>query len=545
VYETSLTKQPQQTHNTSNLPEGIISLAEFLEPYLAEGGSKKGKAIPDWLFETSQEDQAALEAITMFGLDLNPTDVQDEGHAVKAQLDLSPSASPAVRTHKLDKGKGRAQPIPPPPERDAELEPAIEVSSGDGPEPGLEDEAESEPEVEAEPPVPKSSINTIFAQTPPVPLGQRMRSTQTATQVITLPESSGGPADDEGSDNESDEEMVIKPLRSVRPTQRSRLRGLFDPLAYPEPEQNPAKSSVREAEEPGSDCETDSDMLSDYERQSRLKRKRTRTASPPAGTTTNEALPPAKVQEEDESIPASESIESYSLTKQYPSPTKRQPKKLRRESEEIMAVDHGVGTTTESLENSDESLKSNITKGTGTGTGSGSLPTPPPSDHEPEAQLPSLESEARSQPIVDEPRSQKQSQPSPSPRKSLSSPSKISMSQHVPTTETKSHIGEDEPEKEERRQPQTADKSQHRDRDIKLEASSSRKPLPSMLYANTNEASSSRRILSSRKAVVVDRSLYSLDLTVPGLLRDTIQQYIDKVRAARSAAPTQRQPSNR
>jgi hypothetical protein len=66
-----------------------------------------------------------------------------------------------------------------------------------------------------------------------------------------------------------------------------------------------------------------------------------------------------------------------------------------------------------------------------------------------------------------------------------------------------------------------------------------------MLYAKTNEASSSRRTLPIRPAAVVNRSLYSLDLTVPALSKDTIQQYIDKVRAARSAAPTQRQPSSR
>jgi hypothetical protein len=285
--------------------------------------------------------------------------------------------------------------------------------------------AESSSQVEAEAMAPpKSSINTTYlpTQTPPVPLGQRMRSTQTATQAITLPESSGNPADDESS--ESEVEMQIKPLRQVRQPRRSRV--MFDPLAFPEPRlvpdtraDEPKLTSTKERQARQEDVErheddsgqdTDSDMLSDYEKQAR-QRKRPRAASfqdqdqSSLDQETTETVPPPNGQlEEDESIPASESVESYSLTNQYPSPSKKRvitedvtegSTTMRIEASTV--VDHVAPPTAGSLDKSQGqgSFQTNTNTNSSARTdGTDSLPTPPPSDHEPEAQIPSLESES-------------------------------------------------------------------------------------------------------------------------------------------------------
>lgn len=577
----------------------------------------------------------------MFGLEL---DRVDSSHVVAAsdRKEATPSprvfrvlpahgSSPQQSTN--DKGKGRAVPSPP---------------------------AVSEAEVT----VPKSSVDTAYHQTPPVPLGQRFQYTQIATQAVTFPESSGGPADNEDSESESDVEMQIKPLRHVRQPRRSRI--VLDPLAFPGPVSPPAaneqtpdsmtrtqrrrrgRSEQREEPDGESGQETDFDMLSDYERQARQRKRSRKASTNTQAVSTMEdvsaemAPPPNEQVEEDESIPASESLESYSLTNQYPSPSKKgvvnketTAERTRDTLETGTVVDHGTHTTVQSLPKSLNSSE-NYSNPNARTDGTDSLPTPPPSDHEAEAQLPSIESVSLPRSITSD-SAYLLKTASSTPRAGASQRTRrgpgaaetpgaerqsVGAVKSEPTSLRKTELPDLESSKQgpascraidpsgvdshetAKQEPMSSQRSNISTHDRSNEASSSRHTLndtpsgssrtdhlhlqdvakqePSSLRRSVkpddraNEASSSRHPLAntptgpgrhghaakheplsrqkpslsfqdgppeaSSSRVTLDarpagrKARYTLDLTVPGLSNAKIQEYIDKVRIARSTA---------
>lgn len=336
------------------LPDGIITLADFLEPYISDNGSKKGKTIPEYIFHTTEEIEAGLAAVRVFGLDFDPDEEPHQADAgpsgSAASASQQPASSPPAR---LDKGKQRA--------------------------------------VEVEPPVQPTTYtqqpSATQYDTPPVPLGQRPQSTQTFAQ----PSHPTQDADDE----DSEDEMPIRPLPPRTATQRR--RPIFASSPAPQPTQDITDNNDESAAVGDDDVaeSTDSEMLSDHERQTRKRRRnqdgaegsgeprrKTRVADPapapepePGPEQEHDSLP---LSNHTESIPASATPESYSLSKQYPSPPK--PAVV------ATAITTDVQTTTDAIvvrsqvQMDESSLDSTKSKNTnGTGGSAESYATPPPS----------------------------------------------------------------------------------------------------------------------------------------------------------------------
>lgn len=354
------------SQEASRLPRGVITFADFLEPYISEAGAKKVKPIPEWIFETSKADRAALDEIQMFGLEYAaPNDQILEPNT--AQVESSPTSPgdgesqyPRIRT---DKGKGK------------------ETKNFKSPSPPANVELKA------------SAVAMSFpTQTPPVPLAQHVMSTQPASQQSNLTRSPLAV----NEESESDGDIPVVPLRHVA---KPRSRPIFDPLAFPQssgesvaPWQHKGKERERTPDQEDeamvmTDDDPDSEELSDYEREARQQRKRKRTTSPMEGSRNGPkpaSHPHSPVRNvplvhEDESIPASESPETLSLTKRYPSPGKSAGRPIGAVPEHVQAegvIDHGVHS---SHDKNGELLNSSSNEN--------SLPTPPPSDHDREPPL--------------------------------------------------------------------------------------------------------------------------------------------------------------
>jgi len=468
----------------SHLPHGVITFADFLEPYISENGVKKGKPIPEWIFETSKADQVALDEISVFGTKWTTADDQIP-ELQAAQAESSPT-SPAnqgdqnPRT-RIDRGKGK--------------EPAHPMSPS--------------------PPAPidtrASAITMSFqTQTPPVPLAQHVMSTQPASQQFNLTQSPL--ADNEES--ESDGEIPVVPLRRVV---KPKSRPIFDPLAFPQSSgesvvQHQGKEKEQEVnrEHEAMDIsadEADSEDLSDYEREARQQRKRKRTISPTEQARNRpksashprppvRAISPAK---EDESIPASESIESLSLTKRYPSPGRAAARVTEVTSSVVQiqgAIDHGIHS---SLDKNGESLNSNSNES--------SLPTPPPSDHDQEPPLAvkrSIKIEER--PVV----------PKTEP---------TTVAEHR-RTKSKSSGSASRIEREDSRSSRTA---------IPVDKSDAPNNLrPSGRNRSRMDVSGPSTSTNITLAQSIRKRTYTLDLTIDGLSTEEVEQYTAKVNAARA-----------
>jgi hypothetical protein len=500
----------------TGLPEDVISLADFLEPYLADNGAKKGKAIPDWLFEITEADEAALGEVDYFGIEsTHPAAIENEtsqpAPAPPSSLDPRPIVNHFSQIPTI-KGKERAH---------------LPTSS---------------------PPVApsKASANTtIFhTQTPPVPLAQCMRSTQTATQPN--PNTQSPLADNEES--ESDGEIPVVALRQgVK--RKPPTKPMFDPLAFPQSSGESATSTQHTVEIKAvnmdveekqhmisSDSETGTDDLSDYEREARRQRKRKRTTSPGRAqterTTTHSRTKDARTQaqqQEDESIPASESYESYSLTKQYPPPSKHTTaeESSRVVSAQTLAVDHGAQPS--SLDKNGASLESNPTN-----SNESSLPTPPPSDHGRQARL-------AASPPPPPPSTGKSKERSTVPKTEFVTPKIISERKFAKPEidvgtrndwEMSRSAKKAKTESSSRRVSiaGTTRGSGSRQSDTPVIAGPSRILTTTSRKAQTGPSTSSTKGRAKTSLPVIN---YSLDLTVDGLTTDQVIDYIDKVKLAR------------
>jgi hypothetical protein len=356
-----------------------------------------------------------------------------------------------------------------------------------------------------------SAVTMSFqTQTPPVPLAQHVMSTQPASQQFNLTQSPL--ADNEES--ESDGEIPVVPLRRVA---KPRSRPIFDPLAFPQSSgesvvQRGGKEREQEADQDNeamdiSEDEADSEDLSDYEREARQQRKRKRTTSPTEEVrnppkSASQPHPPVREippAQEDESIPASESIESLSLTKRYPSPGKTAARPIEVVSSIVQtqgAVDHGVHS---SLDKNGESLNSNSNES--------SLPTPPPSDHDQEAPLSMRRSvKIEERPVV----------PKTGP---------TTFAEHR-RTKSKSSASVSRIERESSRSSRTA---------VPVDRSDA--PGPSRL-SNRTTSKMDGSGPSTAKNITLSQSIrkrtYTLDLTVDGLSKEEVEQYTGKVNAARA-----------
>jgi hypothetical protein len=473
-----------KSQQNSHLPHGVITFADFLEPYISENGVKKGKPIPEWIFETSKADQVALDEISVFGTKWTTADDQiPKLHP--AQAESSPTSPgdqenqyPRIRT---DKGKGKetAHPMSPSPPAPIDMK--------------------------------ASAVTMSFqTQTPPVPLAQHVMSTQPASQQFNLTQSPL--ADNEES--ESDGEIPVVPLRRVA---KPRSRPIFDPLAFPQSSgesvlQHKGKEKGQEADQDNeamdiSEDEADSEDLSDYEREARQQRKRKRTTSPTEEVrnppkSASQPHPPVREippAQEDESIPASESIESLSLTKRYPSPGKTAARPIEVVSSIVQtqgAVDHGVHS---SLDKNGESLNSNSNES--------SLPTPPPSDHDQEAPLSMRRSvKIEERPVV----------PKTGP---------TTFAEHR-RTKSKSSASVSRIERESSRSSRTAVPVDRSDG-----TSISRPSDRNRSRMDGSGPSTAKNITLSQS---IRKRTYTLDLTVDGLSKEEVEQYTGKVNAARA-----------
>jgi hypothetical protein len=374
---------------------------------------------------------------------------------------------------------------------------------------------ETAPHLSPSPPAPidlrASAITMSFqTQTPPVPLAQHVMSTQPASQQFNLTQSPL--ADNEES--ESDGEIPVVPLRRVA---KPRSRPIFDPLAFPQSSgESVVQQKGKEKERtPGqeyeamdiSEDEADSEDLSDYEREARQQRKRKRTTSPTEEVRSrpkskSQAHPPVREippAQEDESIPASESIESLSLTKRYPSPGKTAARPVEVKSSIVQAqsvIDHGVHS---SLDKNGESLNSNSNES--------SLPTPPPSDHDHEPTL-SLKRSVKieERPVI----------PKTEP---------ITVAEHR-RTKSRSSASVSRIEREASRSSRTA---------VPIDRSDGLGPSrPSNHNRNRMDGSGPSTSANITLAQSIRKRTYTLDLTVDGLSKEEVEQYTAKVNAARA-----------
>jgi hypothetical protein len=475
------------------LPQNIITLADFLEPYLSDNGAKKGKPIPEWLFETSEADQADLDTITIFGLELNPNH-EDPSHLQPIASASSPPTEPQkdiFSPMRLDKGKGKeragATSSPPP----------FPIASK------------------------ASAVTTSFqTQTPPVPLAQHIMSTQTATQQFNLTQS---PL----ADNEESEDDGDIPIVRPRQVRKIRSRVMIDPLAYPSSSGELASATtgkVKQVERDVtrdeamevdlSDDEVDSEDLSEYEKEARRQRKRKRTTSPRQEVrnrpkvSTRPIPPPQDIITivEDESIPASESIESLSLTKRYPSPGKTVARPIDLTSIVVHtqgAIDHGVHS---SFDKNGESLHSNSNEH----SNESSLPTPPPSDHDHEVS-------ASFEP------------PPPVDHEILPKTEPTSAAGHRRTV-SKSSGPASKVEADDSRNSRTEIPSPFdRKPDVPGPSRSSR---PHSNARPDQAGSSTPAILTIAQSI--KKETYTLNLAVDGLTAEEVDQYTEKVKAARA-----------
>jgi len=487
-----LTTQPLNPmgQQSSRLPHGVITFADFLEPYISEDGAKKGKPIPEWIFETSKADQAALDEIQMFGLEYAaPNDQIPQPKT--AQIESSPTSPgdresqyPRIRT---DKGKGKE---------------TINTKSPSPP---------GNVELKA------SAVAMSFpTQTPPVPLAQHVMSTQPASQQSNLTRSPL--ADNEES--ESDGDIPVVPHRRVV---KPRSRPIFDPLAFPQssgesvvPWQHKGKERERTPDQEDeamvmSDDDPDSEDLSDYEREARQQRKRKRTTSSMEGS--RDGPKPAShphspvrnvpLVHEDESIPASESTETLSLNKRYPSPGKSAVRPVGAVSEIVQkegVIDHGVHS---SLDKNGESLNSN--------SNGSSLPTPPPSDHDREAPLSSRRSiKIEERPVI--PKTERTTVAEHERRRSRSSAS-VSKIERDGSRSSRTEVAVSR----------------------SVESGPSR---PSGPYRNRMAGSEPSTSTNISLAQSIRKRAYVLDLTVDGLSTEEVEQYTSKVNAARAKTRT-------
>lgn len=427
-------------------------LSTFLAPFIAEDGAKRGRPIPEWIFKTSDETRAGLEQVQMFGLDFDTGDVGVATPAISSTGRATEPSQEQLSDHaKVDKSKQK-------------------------------EPTQSSPISAKRPDM--SDPQTQYT-TPPVPLGQRPRSTQSVTQP-TL-ESPG--ADDEDSDGE----IPIRPPIGFTATQR---RPIFDPLAFSSQASEGGISTGRNAAEDEEDEEieyvdgetTDSEMLSDYERSARRRRKqRVEGESEVKHEVKDEPMP-----QDEESIPASESFESYSLSKQFPSPGKRgrtdvdgadqagpahSSASRRREPASLPIV---VGHA--SMQEPD-SLGSNKTASGGTQ----SLPTPPPSDNQPD--------------IGEEGNA------------NLPSPAKQPKTEHRAL-----------------RTPPAREEKRETARDL------------SAVRLTETETTGGQRLVGQEQTRYPQDYL-KIDMTVSGLTEDTVQEYTRKVREKRAAAAQKRRES--
>lgn len=502
----------------------------------------------------SDENRQALNQVGMFGLD----------------FDESPPtvSSPSTKQHRLS--------LSPSPEPDPEPDPEPEPSQS-----GAAKKQPSSPNIrldkgkqKAQPPASSAHSPSQRSErrmpsatqyaTPPVPLGQRLSSTQTATQQI--PDSPGADAEDEDeaeAEESSDGEIPIRPRPRLSNTQR---RPIFDPLNF-DPSEHDAQNRVtlqptftsrlantkrgrsEQRAEADTDAEsTDSDLLSEYERSKRPTTGKKRRAVEPTliparteRTNRTEAIADAVAQPtvagtspdkpiviDDESIPASESLESYSLSKQYPSPPKPNIGELRelesRESGNPAAVAVPVTPVAATISRSRAIVNFNVDV----------------------TQMRTEVREARAvSPAVAIHTTTQFSQAPHDPDSLGSSKTGSGNTQSLPTPPPSDDQGQEETETKSTRRPDTVDPMPQpraaapskslAPRPIKRESTvhtgpSPVRPTPSRVAPAASDTGAVRQTGSGPGP---GQPSLVLNLTVDGLSEDTVQQYIARIRAAR------------
>lgn len=492
----------------------------------------------------SDDTRKALEEVNLFGLDFEnspPTVPLQDTPEVRPSESISRSQSPSPDEEvqpispimRVDKEKQESQPSEHSPASERHLSPppaTAKTAATTSPSVDKGKQKEQFPSISPrfEQRMP-SATQTQYA-TPPVPLGQRLQSTQIATQPAL--DSPG--ADDEDGES-SDGEIPIKPIRARPRVSVTQRRPIFDPLNF---DMSDTAIQKRTSSQPAQDTEllaakrhdegdkedaesTDSDMLSAYERSRRPKRKdkkrkleldqKVHDNVEVRETTREESIVidievpitgmahDVPIVIDDESIPASESLESYSLSKQYPSPPK--PDISLLEAEHSVGISRSSVAITQYSESKAEVgavapiMVDNVPAAVraaqvtrqeadslgSSKTGSGntqSLPTPPPSDD--------LEEEHR--PIT------RQSPTSGPTRQVRSTAPSRSVAQ--------------------------------RSASVKKEVRSS--PMKPALATPSRSA-----LVNSRLRPLADQTSFALDLTVDGLTEERVQEYITRIKAAR------------
>ncbi|WVR08118.1 hypothetical protein IAU60_005164 [Kwoniella sp. DSM 27419] len=237
----------------------LETLTSFLKPYLNPPQGGKKKVVPEWLFEMPGEAKRQLQDITMFGLDLSDLAELDEDLSLSLRFNDIVTA-PEAKEHGLHGIEDHDA-------NKSSLQPATKSHEGQG-------EASRNGRDE------DSHNEMLTAES----AARMPASLQVIASAVTV--SASGPNVHPAPENESDDDILIRPPAA----KRSKLTEMFDPLAMPSPSPAPSEM-INEDESIGDgnnhqrltpyqkgkrampDTETDEDELSDYEREQRRQGK--------------------------------------------------------------------------------------------------------------------------------------------------------------------------------------------------------------------------------------------------------------------------------
>lgn len=239
----------QEEHSAFDTESYRITLEEFLAPYLGSGDGKKVKPIPDWIFEVPSDARAQLDAIQVFGVDVEDSEAVEQSYhstTSREHRELMPLATPA------------------------EIRPPAASQKRD----------ESQ--------VSRRSQNDI---TPPSPPLTEERDKSEARSEGLLPSRSPSPATDchprfashgtseaPTAEDSSDGEMVLRPTATRERLGRAAQRALE---AFTAGVGTHPRGELETARKSASLSETDEDGLSDYELEQRRKAKRAKVRRDP------------------------------------------------------------------------------------------------------------------------------------------------------------------------------------------------------------------------------------------------------------------------
>ena len=249
------TRTNSRSVSTVMASEEPIELADYLQPFLS--GQRKGKPIPEWIFEIPDHIRSELDSIKVFAVDVlsdytegaqgEPQDIdadETEEGPMEGDADVEMGEANGDAEAEVEEGEGEDQPL------------SIDSTGLPG----------SIPLPPCGQPLPPTQSTSSASTGPTKSQLSSKESASTLSQRVFA--SHSDLKDDSGSDGDSDEDIPVKPLAQVR-----KRPPIFDsPEASTSKVLDPAHipSDLDTADEKRG--ETDDDDLSEYELEQRRKR---------------------------------------------------------------------------------------------------------------------------------------------------------------------------------------------------------------------------------------------------------------------------------